>query len=346
MFERLKKEFKMLLHIAILCLLYIFESKERTAIKKTNFAISLSRFKETQLPLTLTSKNDLSTSNAAEILQNFLDTQYYGYITIGTPPQKFLVIFDTGSSNLWVPSSHHSLLCIACLFHNKYYSSSSSTYEKNGTSFSIQYGSGSTSGYLSTDVVGLSGINIQDQTFGEATSISLLPFTTARFDGIFGLAFPQISVDSVIPPFFNAVKQKLLDPIFSFYLNRNVKDKDGGELMFGGVNSKYFIGRFQEVPLVSETYWVVQARYITYENSNLTVCMDDCRLVIDSGTSLIIGPTQEVALFHQNIPSRRTVAGVTIVDCSIIDSLPLLVFHFEKFKLELAPRDYVVKVFF
>lgn len=67
-----------------------------------------------------------------EPLSNAQDFLYYGTISIGTPARKFLINFDTGSSDLWIPSIKCRASQAGCGSHNKYDATKSSTFKPNG----------------------------------------------------------------------------------------------------------------------------------------------------------------------------------------------------------------------
>nr|XP_058926387.1 cathepsin D isoform X2 [Kogia breviceps] len=287
-----------------------------------------------------------------EILKNYMDAQYYGEVGIGTPPQCFTVVFDTGSSNLWVPSVHCKLLDIACWTHHKYNSDKSSTYVKNGTSFDIHYGSGSLSGYLSQDTVSVpcksgvssqGSIKVERQTFGEATKQPGITFIAAKFDGILGMAYPRISVNNVLPVFDNLMQQKLVDKnIFSFYLNRDPNAQPGGELMLGGTDPKYYKGSLIYHNVTRMAYWQVHMDQVDV-GSSLTVCKGGCEAIVDTGTSLIVGPVEEVRELQKAIGAVPLIQGEYMIPCEKVSSLPKVTMKLGGRDYKLSPEDYTLK---
>ncbi|KAL6419926.1 hypothetical protein ACFW04_011052 [Cataglyphis niger] len=263
------------------------------------------------------------------------DVYYWGNITIGSPPQHFSVIFDTGSSNLWVPSSKCSSSNTACKLHHKYNSAKSSTYISNGTPFAIQYGTGSLSGFLSTDVVNVAGLQIQKQTFAEAVEEPGITFVYAQFDGILGMGYDTISEDGVTPPFYNMVQQGLVEkPIFSFYLNRD-DSSEVGELLLGGVDPNHYVGKLNYVPVTRKGYWQFTMDGMTIGNAVVT---SRCQAIADTGTSLIIGPSDAIEIIYQNIGADSN----GFVDCNLLDQLPSVDIILNSVTYTLTPHDYVL----
>jgi len=277
-------------------------------------------------------------------IKNYMDAQYYGPITIGTPAQDFNVVFDTGSSNLWVPSASCSILNIACKRHNQYDSSKSSTFVKNGTAFAIRYGSGSLSGITSEDTVTVGTAVAKGQLFAEAMKEPGMAFVMAKFDGIMGMAFPKISVNGMRPVFQTlfaegSVKQNL----FSFYLNRDTSGSIGGVLDLGGIDADHYTGDIKYHDVVSATYWTLYMDSVAYDGKDTGTCGGKCPTIIDSGTSLIAAPTAAADKINTDIGATKVANGEYSVDCSKIDSMKDITFTLNGEAYALSGKDYILK---
>lgn len=266
----------------------------------------------------------------------------FSEINIGTPPQTFKVVLDTGSSNLWVPSTQCS--SIACYLHTTYDSSASSTYKKNGSDFEIRYGSGSLSGFVSQDTVEIGDMKIKKQDFAEATEEPGLAFAFGRFDGIMGLGYDTISVNKIVPPFYQLINQGLIDdPVFSFYLSdTNNGEEDQSEAMFGGIDKDHYTGNMTKIPLRRKAYWEVDLDAISFGDA--TAELDKTGAILDTGTSLIALPTTLAELLNKEIGAKKGYNGQYTIECEKKDSLPDLTFTLTGHNFTIGPDDYILDV--
>ncbi|THU88980.1 acid protease [Dendrothele bispora CBS 962.96] len=224
------------------------------------------------------------------------DLEWAGKISIGTPGQSFLIDFDTGSSDLWVPSS--SCTSSTCSSKDKYTASSSSTSKKQSGSFSIQYGDGSTvSGPVYTETVTVAGVKATSQKFSPVTTLSST-FADDPIDGILGLAYPTIS-NLNSNPFFNTAMQQgtVKAGEFGMFLSQS-----GSELFLGGTNSAKFSGtpEFHDVD-TSTGFWQITGGSI---KGNGKTAVSNFDTIIDSGTTIMYGPPSAVSTFYKSVGGK------------------------------------------
>ena len=242
------------------------------------------------------------------VIKDYQNAQYYGDVGIGTPPQTVSVIFDTGSSNLWVPNRNRYFQR-----HRLYSHDNSKTYHENGTKFAIQYGSGAVSGVFSNDNVKIGPFTVEHYTFAEVSDTSGMgiSYYMAKFDGILGLGWDSIVVGGGPTVFHELVAQKQLnEPVFAFYLTGD--EAEPGELILGGVDEDHYTGEFHTIPLSSTTYWEIT---MTGLHVGKRMVGNTQRAIIDSGTSLLAGPQNDVAVLAEAIGASKILGGEYSVDC-------------------------------
>ncbi|XP_038564186.1 nothepsin [Micropterus salmoides] len=267
----------------------------------------------------------LRLGRSSEKIYNFLDAQYYGEITLGTPEQNFSVVFDTGSSDLWVPSSY----CVseACALHRRFRAFESTSFHHDGRMFGIHYGSGHLLGVMARDTVKIADLTALNQEFGESVYEPGSAFVMARFDGVLGLGYPSLAEILGNPVFDNMLAQKIVEkPVFSFYLcRRSSNENRGGQLLLGGTDKALYKGPINWLPVTAKGYWQIKMDSVAVQGVS-SFCPRGCQVIVDTGTSLIAGPTNDILSLQQLIGATPTNIGEFLIDCARLSSLPHVTF--------------------
>jgi saccharopepsin len=162
-----------------------------------------------------------------------------------------------------------------------------------------------------------------------------------RFDGILGLAYDTISVNGIVPPFYELVNNGQLDkPVFSFRVGSS--EDDAGEAIFGGIDDSAYSGKLHYVPVRRKAYWEVELEKITFGDDELE--LENTGAAIDTGTSLIVTPTDVADMLNAQIGAKKSWNGQYTVECDKVPSLPDLTLFFDGQPYPLKSTDYILNL--
>jgi hypothetical protein len=251
-------------------------------------------------------------------LTNLWGYQYFGKISLGTPPQMQTVVFDTGSGHLVVKSTN----CVAmgntksvrgsnggCQGSGPGYSPSASTSSaQSPIPFQSNYGSGSAEGNSVLDVINVGGFQANGLLLSVAEK-EVARFSGFKFDGIFGMATTVIGGKN--HDLFGKICEEnpTMDCVFSIFLTSKV-NTDGSQLTIGGydptkLQKKATWHWANAVPFPGKlyTYWAVKMDQFTVRGSKTShgtaLAVNRCHLsgfaaffggctaLIDTGTTFI-----------------------------------------------------------
>ncbi|XP_065206257.1 gastricsin-like isoform X2 [Planococcus citri] len=283
-------------------------------------------------------------------LENNRNMIYYATISIGIPPVKMKVDFDTGSPYLWVLSA----LCNSptCPVNNtRYNHTSSKTYQKQKSrkTHTILYGKGWTKGFWSHDTITINGVKIANQRFLEATNVSAVD-TKHPYDGIMGLGYkPYRDSINVISKFCQ--QSEIKSSQFSFYFTHNVSGKNGGELILCGTDESKYRGQLNYVNEVVEKgsrtkqqlSWIIPVQNISinYADKRHTKLPSriPIRALVDTGVSHIYGPRQYIDPIRKAIipPGKK-------VKCEDFHKFPNITFKIGSEDYVLTGKDYLIQL--
>lgn len=262
---------------------------------------------------------------------DFSDASYYGDVEVGsTAAQTFTAKFDTGSTTFFVPGRDcPSDQCVG-----------PTRYRENGidqnSSTVVQYGIGSRAGHNYLDTVSIAGITVSDT---QVVSLEKRQGTSYQVpDSLMGLGLgkPRGRQNTF---FEDAMEQGKVDANeFSFYLGRTIDGSgNDSELTLGGRDISKYYGDAHMLPVIGKNNWDVNLYGIAVDGE--VVEGTSSTAIMDTGTSLIIGPSDIVSKVYARIPNSRPAGGhYYTLPC---DFNPTLALEFEGGRYEMRDIDLI-----
>eukprot|EP01127_Copromyxa_protea_P007480 TRINITY_DN17391_c0_g1_i1.p1 TRINITY_DN17391_c0_g1~~TRINITY_DN17391_c0_g1_i1.p1 ORF type:complete len:421 (+),score=75.07 TRINITY_DN17391_c0_g1_i1:28-1290(+) len=252
---------------------------------------------------------------------------YYAEVTIGSPPQKFSVLIDTGSSNLAVPLEgcktcggsdvHHfvpansrtyqnvgcqSKACLKCSPEDYFGNTSKCVFGQPTCSteghcgYAITYGGGGSgiSGFVATDEVCFGEHCVASHNIILMTrEIPAASLSSAPMDGILGLAYEM-----------NACNPTCTTPIFD-HISRDhhipnvfgmcITPSNGGSLDLGAIDHTKYTGELKYTPVTTQRWWNIHVLDIRVGGVSIDIpdffywtTNDIIGGFVDSGTSVFL----------------------------------------------------------
>jgi len=293
-------------------------------------------------------------------LGNYFDNLYYTNVLLGTPGTYYSVVLDTGSADLYVPSSQCSTT--VCGSRKRYNPHSSSTSVITGASATVTYGSGQASGSVMMDRMAIGGLNIPQQIFIAATKVT--GHQPPTVDGLMGLSFSagswaNYNVQKTFKGKSSAMENlwkagTISQAAFGMWLEKTsdaAASHIGGEIAIGSslgnpVRYKTPI-TWLSVPGTGN-WWNVQLDDIKVAGQSGVI--DDARNVrgvVDSGTALIVTDYATAKALNLKLGAYDSgIRGIWGVNCGKLRSSTVkVVFTLQGHDFTLTGADMPVQVY-
>ncbi|CAN8100372.1 unnamed protein product [Discula destructiva] len=297
------------------------------------------------------SSKTLSGRQVSASLINEQETSYTIQLTFGSNAQPVQVAIDTGSDELFVdPNCNDNALPSSeaqqCVAEGSYDPSTSTSANATGETSTITYGSGAVAIEYFIDSVGVPGAskNLTAVQFGKATESQDLS------EGILGLGFGD-NVNLNYSNFVDALQEQGVTNTKAFSVALGTSATAGGNIVFGGVDTKKFSGSLAALPIAAPALrdiqrYAVSMASLGYVNSSGSHTYANSALegvVLDTGSSLCELPADIVDAMAADVGAQQTRSGLYLMDCAAATSSQKFEFAFAGMTIAVPLNQFVLE---